>query len=219
MRGSNGESRGYAFVNFTSETDYKDALTHMQGHRGLGSNPLRVSLAIPRNYNMIPGSGGSSSAGGMTAQMASSIVQAAATGQPLPVQQPVAAAYGGYVDPNAAYWQQQQYGGGWQGYGGYQQGGYGYDGQGGYPGQYPMGGGQMMPGHHQPEEDEFELIEHSTPIDVEKMNRELFERNQELWDALDDARWTPFNPEKALATCAKPATEETNGTAVTAWET
>ena len=27
----------------------------MQGHRGLGSNPLRVSLAIPRNYNMIPG--------------------------------------------------------------------------------------------------------------------------------------------------------------------
>ena len=55
MRGSNGESRGYAFVNFSNESDYKDALTHMQGHRGLGSNPLRVSLAIPRNYNMIPG--------------------------------------------------------------------------------------------------------------------------------------------------------------------
>jgi RNA recognition motif-containing protein len=55
VRGSNGESRGYAFVNFTNESDYKDALTHMQGHRGLGTNPLRVSLAIPRNYNMIPG--------------------------------------------------------------------------------------------------------------------------------------------------------------------
>jgi RNA recognition motif-containing protein len=55
VRGSNGESRGYAFVNFSNESDYKDALTHMQGHRGLGSNPLRVSLAIPRNYNMIPG--------------------------------------------------------------------------------------------------------------------------------------------------------------------
>lgn len=55
VRGTNGESRGYAFVNFTSEADYKDALTHMQGHRGLGANPLRVSLAIPRNYNMIPG--------------------------------------------------------------------------------------------------------------------------------------------------------------------
>lgn len=188
----------------------------MQGHRGLGTNPLRVSLAIPRNYNMIPGSssGSSSSTSGLTASMASSIVQAAATGQPLPVQPAAGGAYGQYVDPNA-YWQQY---GGWQGYGGYQQGGYGYDPQAAgaaYPGQYPMAG-QMMPGQHQMEEDEFELVEHSTPVDVEKLNRELFERNQELWDALDDARWTPFQPEKALAAAVKPASEETNGTAVTA---
>ena len=80
VRSTNGESRGYAFVNFTSETDYKDALTHMQGHRGLGSNPLRVSLAIPRNYNMIPGSSStnSSTTSSLTASLASTIVQAAA---------------------------------------------------------------------------------------------------------------------------------------------
>jgi len=106
---------------------------------------------------------------------------------------------------------------GWQQYGGYQQPGYGYEGQAAYPAQgYPGGGGQMMPGQHpgQPVEDEFELIEHSTPVDIEKLNRELFERNQELYDALDDARWTPFNPDKALPAVVKAAEE--NGTAVTA---
>lgn len=71
----------------------------------------------------------------------------------------------------------------------------------------------MMPGQ-MPAEDEFELIEHSTPVDIEKLNRELFERNQELWDVLDEARWTPFNPEKAIPNAPK-ATEE-NGTAITA---
>ncbi|XP_046461963.1 tRNA selenocysteine 1-associated protein 1-like [Daphnia pulex] len=188
VRGSNGESRGYAFVNFSNESDYKDALTHMQGHRGLGSNPLRVSLAIPRNYNMIPGSSSStSSTSTLTASIASSIVQAAASGQPVQPQAAAAAAgYGQYVDP--AYWQQY---GGWQGYG--YQGGYGYDGQQAYAG-YGVAG--QMPA--QPEEDEFELIEHNTPVDIEKLNRELFERNQDLWDALDEARWTTFNPEKAV---------------------
>ena len=80
VRGTNGESRGYAFVNFTSEADYKDALTSMQGHRGLGSNPLRVSLAIPRNYNMIPGttSSNSSTTSSLTTAIASTIVQAVA---------------------------------------------------------------------------------------------------------------------------------------------
>lgn len=146
--------------------------------------------------------------------MASSIVHAAAA-QSNQGHQPAAASYGQYVDPNAAYW--QQYGGWQQQYGGYQQPGYGYEGQAAYPAQgYPGGGGQMMPGQHpgQPVEDEFELIEHSTPVDIEKLNRELFERNQELYDALDDARWTPFNPDKALPAVVKAAEE--NGTAVTA---
>ena len=55
------------------------------------------------------------------------------------------------------------------------QGGYGYDGQQAYAG-YGVGG--QIPA--QPEEDEFELIEHNTPVDIEKLNRELFERNQDL---------------------------------------
>lgn len=34
------------------------------------------------------------------------------------------------------------------------------------------------------------------------MNRELFERNQDLWDALEESRWSPFNPDKIVAVAA-----------------
>lgn len=139
-------------------------------------------------------SSSTSSTSTLTASIASSIVQAAATGQ-APQAAAAAAGYGQYVDPS--YWQQY---GGWQGYG--YQGGYGYDGQQAYvgygaPGQAPA----------QPEEDEFELIEHNVPVDVDKLNKELFDKNQEFWDLLDEARWTPFNPEKA----APPVKTEENG--------
>jgi len=211
VRSTNGESRGYAFVNFTSETDYKDALTHMQGHRGLGSNPLRVSLAIPRNYNMIPGSSStnSSTTSSLTASLASTIVQAAAA-QNQAQSQTGTPGYGQYMDPS--YWQQQQQQQQQQQpqYGAWPQ--YGY--QGYYEGQtYPAGQyGAGQAATNQPEEDEFELIEHNTPVDIEKLNRELFERNQDLWDTLEDSRWSPFNPEKVVPT----AKTEENGTAAPA---
>lgn len=129
--------------------------------------------------------GSTSSTSSLTASLASTIVQAAASGQAAPVAAAAAAAgYGQYMDPS--YWQQY---GNWQGYG-YQ--GYGYDQQAGYTAPYA---GQMPA---QPEEDEFELIEHSNPIDVEKLNKEFFDRNQDLWDAVDEVRWTPFLPEKVV---------------------
>lgn len=146
-----------------------------------------VEARSSNTLSLVGSSSSTSSTSTLTASIASSIVQAAASGQPVQPQAAAAAAgYGQYVDP--AYWQQY---GGWQGYG--YQGGYGYDGQQAYAG-YGVGG--QMP--VQPEEDEFELIEHNTPVDIEKLNRELFERNQDLWDALDEARWTTFNPEKAV---------------------
>lgn len=158
---------------------------------------------------LLLGQSGGSSSSNLTASIASTIVQQATQqGQP-PAAAAAAAGYAaGYVDPNAYWQQQQQQYGGWQGYG--YQGGYGYDPsqQGGaYPaGAYGAGG--QMPPQHQPEEDEFELIEHSTPIDVDKLNRELFERNQDLWDAMDEARWCPFNPDNAIPA----AKTEENGT-------
>ncbi|XP_043469757.1 tRNA selenocysteine 1-associated protein 1 isoform X3 [Leptopilina heterotoma] len=44
---------------------------------------------------------------------------------------------------------------------------------------------------HKPEEDELELIEHSTPIDTDKLNREVIEQDYNLWDALESSKWIP----------------------------
>ncbi|XP_076044446.1 tRNA selenocysteine 1-associated protein 1-like isoform X2 [Oratosquilla oratoria] len=43
-----GQSKGFAFVRFSSEDEYKDALTHMNGYKGLGQRPLKVSYAVPK---------------------------------------------------------------------------------------------------------------------------------------------------------------------------
>ncbi|OPJ71865.1 tRNA selenocysteine 1-associated protein 1 isoform A [Patagioenas fasciata monilis] len=43
-----GVSRGYGFVKFTDELEQKRALTECQGAVGLGSKPVRLSVAIPK---------------------------------------------------------------------------------------------------------------------------------------------------------------------------
>ena len=40
--------RGYGFVKFTDELEQKRALTECQGAIGLGSKPVRLSVAIPK---------------------------------------------------------------------------------------------------------------------------------------------------------------------------
>ncbi|KAB0803483.1 hypothetical protein PPYR_00453 [Photinus pyralis] len=41
------------------------------------------------------------------------------------------------------------------------------------------------------EEDELELIEHSLPLDVDKVNRETMDQDSALWDALESSKWIP----------------------------
>lgn len=41
------------------------------------------------------------------------------------------------------------------------------------------------------EEDELELIEHSLPLDVDKLNKERIEQDCNLWDALESSKWLP----------------------------
>jgi len=43
-----GFSRGYGFVRFSDENEMKRALVEMQGASGLGSKPIRVSVATPK---------------------------------------------------------------------------------------------------------------------------------------------------------------------------
>jgi hypothetical protein len=33
--------------------------------------------------------------------------------------------------------------------------------------------------------------EHNIPLDVEKMNRELIDRDYNFWDALESSKWLP----------------------------
>lgn len=42
--------RGYGFVKFTDELEQKRALTECQGAVGLGSKPVRLSVAIPKAW-------------------------------------------------------------------------------------------------------------------------------------------------------------------------
>ena len=39
---------GYGFVRFSDENEMKRALVEMQGASGLGSKPIRVSVATPK---------------------------------------------------------------------------------------------------------------------------------------------------------------------------
>lgn len=37
----------------------------------------------------------------------------------------------------------------------------------------------------------FSSAEHKIPLDVDKMNRECLELDQNLWDALENSKWSP----------------------------
>ena len=37
----------------------------------------------------------------------------------------------------------------------------------------------------------FLFAEHSVPIDIDKLNREIIEQDYNLWDALESSKWIP----------------------------
>ncbi|XP_071443806.1 tRNA selenocysteine 1-associated protein 1 isoform X2 [Hetaerina americana] len=41
------------------------------------------------------------------------------------------------------------------------------------------------------EEDDMELVEHDVPVDVDKLNKELCDRDYLLWDAIESSKWLP----------------------------
>ncbi|CAG9764500.1 unnamed protein product [Ceutorhynchus assimilis] len=89
----------------------------------------------------------------------------------------VATVFNQYYD-SAAYW--QNYAANWQqGY---------YD---------PTAAAEMQqaayaPMPEQEKEDDLELIEHTVPLDIDKLNQEVMDNDCLLWDALESSKWEPF---------------------------
>lgn len=165
---SSGFSKGYGFVRFGSEDEQKDSLTAMNGYVGLGTKALKICNAVPKPKGP-PTTPPSSTTSGST---------------PSTATYTASQDYSQYYDPSA-YWGNYA----WQGY---------YD-QSGDMSQ--MASTEMMYQHAesnnghmemlQDHEDELELIEHTVPIDVEKLNKEAREQDSILWDALESSKWLP----------------------------
>ncbi|XP_019865111.1 tRNA selenocysteine 1-associated protein 1 [Aethina tumida] len=47
-------------------------------------------------------------------------------------------------------------------------------------------------------DDDLELIDHSIPIDIDKINREKIDQDCNLWDAIESSKWFPYEAQEAL---------------------
>ncbi|XP_018322900.1 tRNA selenocysteine 1-associated protein 1 [Agrilus planipennis] len=163
---NSGFSKGYGFVRFGSEDEMKDALINMNGYIGLGTKSLKICNAVPKPK-------GAATTTTTTTGSSSTSTYSSATSD-----------YTQYYDPST-YWQNYAT---WQ------------------TSYYDQGtdSTQATPDYHTSEavvqhynerraaeEDELELIEHSTPVDVDKLNREKMEQDCNLWDALESSKWLP----------------------------
>nr|XP_002125303.1 tRNA selenocysteine 1-associated protein 1-like isoform X1 [Ciona intestinalis] len=102
-----GISRGYGFVRFSDEAEQKRALQEMQGIRGLGAKPIRVSVATPKG-KMAP-STNSSTTDTTTASIPTAYDDATAYAQQLLQMQQYTDQYKYYQQYCDYYNYQQQY--------------------------------------------------------------------------------------------------------------
>ncbi|XP_068221665.1 tRNA selenocysteine 1-associated protein 1-like isoform X2 [Palaemon carinicauda] len=142
----NGQSKGFAFVRFYSEDEYKDALTHMNGFKGLGQKPLKVSYAVPKK-------------------------------QHYPGMNPMGGDYSQYYEQ---YWNNYA---AWQNYNAY------YDPYSSSYGDYSTGIEGGSGDSKDASKEDFEPVEWNVPIDIDKANKEYIDRSEELWQAIEKARW------------------------------
>jgi len=161
-----GTSKGFAFVRFFSEDEFRDALTHMNNFKGLGGKPLKVSYAVPKKQNYSSGGGGNSDY--------SQQQSGAAAGPQQGAQQQ-------YYDP---YWNQYA----WGGYGQGQDSQY-YDVYGGGPG----GNAEYETSNYaeeRPVKDDFAPVEWNVPLDIPALNAAFIDQSEELWKTLEKQRWS-----------------------------
>lgn len=177
-----GFSRGYGFVKFGLEEEQKSALYEMNGYIGLGSKALKICSAVPKpkDGSMVMPSQPS----------ATSIVQQAYD------------QYSQYYDQYSYYWQQQQTG-------------YAYDSTAAaaatpqidpatyYSQQAQQQIAATQAQQHNPytsqhsykyeHDDDYSLVDYKTNLDIDKMNREIIDRDRNFYDSVESSKWQPLD--------------------------
>ncbi|XP_069681982.1 tRNA selenocysteine 1-associated protein 1 isoform X3 [Periplaneta americana] len=167
-----GYSKGYGFIRFANEDEQKNCLVQMNGYKGLGSKAIKISNAVPKPHRFQPTTTGHATTTINTSGYSSS------------------QDYSQYYDPS--YWQNYS---AWQGY---------YDAStdpsAATSVHMTQAAADYTQGSHTVQqtvdettspEDDLELVEHNVPLDVEKMNSELINRDYNFWDALESSKWLP----------------------------
>ncbi|XP_059475388.1 tRNA selenocysteine 1-associated protein 1 [Neocloeon triangulifer] len=181
MDPSTGVSKGYAFVKFSNEEDQKACLIDMNGYKGLGNKPLKISNAVPKSK------------------------QAAAAAAAEESLNEKAHAY-------LEYWQNynqwnSQYGSNSAYYDHYNQSNTTstyttsqYDQQTAaavaaaaaaakaIESQPPLPAEAPPPA---PIPEEFQLVEHNIPVDIDELNYHTCQKDNQMWDALLESKWLP----------------------------
>ncbi|XP_067003883.1 tRNA selenocysteine 1-associated protein 1 isoform X2 [Anabrus simplex] len=188
-----GYSKGYGFIRFANEDEQKACLTQMNGYKGLGGKPIKISNAVPKIHRFQA----SSSTDSRCTDYFAAVSQEGTSSGTSHTTSSTAGGYSSsqdysqYYDPS--YWQNYS---AWQGY---------YD-----TSSDPTASSAHMQATQDylqslsaysaaqavdesiNPEDEMELVEHNVPLDIEKMNRELIERDYCLYDALESSKWLPL---------------------------
>jgi len=204
-----GTSKGFGFIRFGNETEQQTALTTMQGIAGLGDRPIKVSIAVQKAKDPTQMPAGMDYPSGLT-----QTIQKQLTGQ---YQSGPGGDYNQYYNQYNHYWSNMA---AWQQYNNYYQGGGGYGpNQGeqpplpptpseGGPGSDPSQHQQQTNGHHQQRQssepqdvdigdpdDIFsgpsnQPVEHSKPLDYNKLNSAYLHRSEEMYEAMFKSSWT-----------------------------
>lgn len=194
-----GYSKGYGFIRFLEEREQQSALSNMMGATGLGTKPLKVSMAVPKGPREDGGGGGG---GGRHRDPPT----AAPTDSSADYSQYWQNQYSQYWSQYAAwsqYYDQQQQ----------QSSYYAQPPAGSHPplsASAPTSGSSVtIPSRRRDsqdavteesdDEDLFRgdgmvLVDHSPKMDYDKLNKRFIKKSEELWDAMAASFWWSERP-------------------------
>jgi len=205
-----GYSKGYGFIRFLEEREQQGALTNMMGASGLGTKPIKVSMAVPK---------GPRGADGSRPEHAGLAAPVAAAADP-------SASWADWQNQYSQYWSQYA---AWNQYYEQQQQQSSYYAQpssgsrvvapsstapprtgsggstGGESGSQDKPAGrrgscQESEGSSDADDtdlfrgDDTVLVDHSPKMDYDKLNSRFIKKSEELWDALEASFWWQDRP-------------------------